>query len=47
MVPKGTKQIVFEFRPKSYEIGEKVALASSILLLLLLAFISYKEIRRV
>ena len=47
MVPKGTKEIVFEFRPKSYEIGEKVALASSILLLLLLAFISYKEIRRV
>jgi len=36
IVPSGKHEIVFKFEPKGYYIGEKVSLASSILLLLLL-----------
>ncbi len=35
-VPKGEHNITFEFKPKSYYIGEKISLASSILIYLLL-----------
>ncbi len=34
VLPEGEHQIVFEFRPKSYYMGEKVSLAGSILLIL-------------
>jgi len=45
MVPKGTTKIEFKFEPSSYSTGETVAYASSILLLLLLGFVSYKELK--
>ena len=46
MVPKGTTKIEFKFEPTSYSTGESVAYASSIILLLLLGFVSYKEVKR-
>jgi hypothetical protein len=45
MVPAGTTKIEFKFEPTSYSIGESVAYASSIILLLLLGFVSYKELK--
>ena len=39
IVPAGTKKIEFKFEPSTFETGEKVALASSIILLLLLVFL--------
>ena len=45
MVPAGTIKIEFKFEPSSYSTGETVAYASSILLLLLLGFVSYKELK--
>ena len=45
MVPNGTTKIEFKFEPTSYSTGESVAYASSILLLLLLGFVSYKELK--
>ena len=36
IIPAGNNTIVFEFKPKSYFIGQKISLASSILLVLLL-----------
>jgi hypothetical protein len=46
VIPSGNHEIVFEFKPKSYEIGNKVSLASSILLLIAIAgavFFEYKK----
>ena len=45
MIPKGTKKVEFKFNPSSYSIGESIAYTSSILLLLLLGFVSYKELK--
>lgn len=45
MVPKGTTKIEFKFEPSSYSTGESVAYASSIFLLLLLGFVSYRELK--
>jgi len=45
IVPKGTTKIEFKFEPSSYSTGETVAYASSILLLLLLGFVSYKQLK--
>tara|TARA_B100002052_G_scaffold126803_1_gene116336 strand:+ start:84779 stop:87271 length:2493 start_codon:yes stop_codon:yes gene_type:complete len=45
IVPAGTKKIEFKFEPTSFSNGENIALASSIILLLLLAFVSFKEIK--
>ncbi|MBT4217022.1 MAG: YfhO family protein, partial [Flavobacteriales bacterium] len=45
MVPAGTTKIEFKFEPTSYSIGESVAYASSIILLLLLGFVSYRELK--
>ena len=45
IIPEGTERIEFKFQPSSYYTGERVAMASSILLLLLLGFLSYKEFR--
>ena len=44
-VPAGNHIIEFKFEPSTYIIGENVALVSSIILLLLLAFVSIKEIK--
>jgi hypothetical protein len=43
-VPFGTHKIEFIFEPSTYYIGEKVSLASSGLLILLLLFVGFKEI---
>jgi hypothetical protein len=45
MVSEGTTKVEFKFEPSSYSTGESVAYASSILLLLLLGFVSYKELK--
>ena len=45
MVPKGTTKIEFKFEPSSYSTGERIAYASSIFLLLLLGFVSYRELK--
>jgi hypothetical protein len=45
IVPAGTHEIVFEFKPKSYTIGTNISLASSILLLLAIAGAIYYTIR--
>lgn len=45
IIPKGTKKVEFKFNPSSYSIGESIAYTSSILLLLLLGFVSYKELK--
>jgi hypothetical protein len=44
-VPTGNHIIEFKFEPKTYLIGESVSLASSIILLLLLGFVSFKEFK--
>jgi len=46
IVPAGSHEIVFEFKPKSYSIGGKISLISSILLILAIAgaaFFEYKK----
>tara|TARA_B100001142_G_scaffold128019_1_gene129907 strand:- start:356 stop:2749 length:2394 start_codon:yes stop_codon:yes gene_type:complete len=44
-IPSGNHVIEFKFEPLTYKTGEAISLSSSILLLLLLAFVSFKEIR--
>jgi Bacterial membrane protein YfhO len=41
-VPAGKHQIVFKFEPEAYFVGEKIALASSLLLVLLVGLGAYK-----
>jgi uncharacterized membrane protein YfhO len=43
IVPEGDHEIVFEFHPKSYFTGNKVSLASSVILLLLMAGAVYYQ----
>jgi hypothetical protein len=43
VIPSGNHTIEFRFHPKSYFIGEKISLASSIMLILLLAGMGYRE----
>lgn len=43
-IPDGVHKIVFKFEPTSYYAGEKISLASSILLVSLLLFFGYKEL---
>lgn len=43
-VPSGKHNIVFEFKPKSYFMGETISLISSVVLLLLLVFVVYRSI---
>jgi hypothetical protein len=45
MIPIGTTKIEFKFEPSSYAVGESIAYTSSILLLLLLGFVSYRELK--
>jgi len=44
-IPSGNHLIEFKFEPSAYKIGETVSLASSVILLLLLAFVSFKELK--
>jgi hypothetical protein len=44
-IPAGKHQIVFKFEPVAYSTGEKISLASSLLLVLLIGFASYKAIK--
>lgn len=44
-VPAGKHEIVFKFEPEGYIVGEKVALASSILLILLVGFGIFRGIK--
>ena len=45
-IPAGNHLVEFKFEPSTYKTGETVALASSVTLLLLLAFVSFKELRK-
>ena len=45
-VPSGNHTIEFKFHPKSYFIGEKVSLASSLLLVLMILGMGYREWRK-
>jgi hypothetical protein len=44
-IPNGNHTVEFKFHPKSYFLGEKVSLASSLLLLLLAIGIGYREFK--
>lgn len=46
MVPAGEHEIVFEFKPQTYIVGNRISMISSILLLLAVAGIVYVEIRK-
>jgi hypothetical protein len=46
VIPAGNHEIVFEFKPQSYEIGNKVSLASSILLMIVIAGAVFFEYRK-
>lgn len=45
-IPAGEHEIVFEFKPQSYYLGNKISLASSIILLLAVAGVVFIEIRK-
>ena len=44
-VPKGNNIIEFKFEPTSFYISEKISLVSSIILILLICFVSFKEFK--
>ena len=44
-IPAGIHVVEFKFEPAVYHVSERIALASSIILLLLLAFVSTKELK--
>ena len=44
-IPAGNHVIEFKFEPSIYKIGETVSLTSSVILLLLLAFVSFRELK--
>jgi hypothetical protein len=45
-IPAGKHEIVFEFKPRSYYLGNKISFASSIILLLAVAGVVFIEIRK-
>jgi len=45
-IPAGEHSIEFKFEPKSYFMGEKIAYASSALILLLFAFAVFAEVKK-
>lgn len=45
-VPSGSHTITFEFKPKSYYLGETISLICSSILLLLLVFVIFKALRK-
>lgn len=46
MIPQGEHEVIFEFNPKSYEIGNKISFASSLILLLAIAAIVFAEYKK-
>ena len=44
-IPSGNHVVEFKFEPEVYHVSERIALTSSIILLLLLAFVSVKELK--
>ena len=44
-IPAGNNVIEFKFEPAVYHVSERIALSSSVVLLLLLAFVSVKELK--
>ena len=44
-IPSGNHIVEFKFEPSTYNTGESVSLASSVILLLLLALVSFKELK--
>jgi len=44
-VPAGTHKIEFKFEPAVYRNGERIALAGSIILILLFAGIGFRELK--
>jgi len=44
-IPAGSHVVEFKFEPAVYHVSEQIALASSLILLLLLAFVSVKELK--
>jgi len=46
VVPPGVHKIEFKFQPRVWSIGEPISFIFSVLLLLLLVFVIYKEVRR-
>jgi hypothetical protein len=44
-IPSGNHVVEFKFEPAVYHVSERIALASSVILLLLLAFVSVKELK--
>ncbi len=45
-VPAGKHTIEFKFEPAVYRNGERIALAGSVLLILLFAGVAFKEIKK-
>ncbi|MFT5725593.1 MAG: putative membrane protein YfhO, partial [Bacteroidia bacterium] len=46
-IPAGEHEIIFEFKPQSFEFGEKVSFASSAIILLLIAGWLFKEFKAI
>jgi len=44
-IPKGQGEIVFKFEPKSYQLGEFASMGGSFIILILLGFVVYKQIK--
>ena len=44
VLPEGTYDITFKFEPLSYRLGKQISMASSLLLLLFIGFVLYKNI---
>ena len=44
-IPKGSHIVEFKFEPSVFKIGENISLASSVLLIILLIFVSLKELK--
>ena len=44
VLPEGTYEITFKFEPLSYRLGKQISMASSLLLLLFIGFVLYKNI---
>jgi len=46
MIPEGQHEVIFEFKPKSYEIGNKISFVSSLIFLLAIAGVVFVEFKK-